>query len=34
VSFEELKNAFEKIKYEKLEDIFKANYILENIVLE
>lgn len=34
VSFEELKNAFEKIKYEKLEDIFKANYISENIVLE
>lgn len=34
VSFLELKNAFEKIKYEKLEDIFKTNYISENIVLE
>lgn len=34
VSFEELKNAFEKIKYEKLEDIFKVNYISENIVLK
>ncbi len=34
VSFEELKNAFEKIKYEKLENIFKVNYISENIVLK
>jgi len=34
VSFLEVKNAFEKIKYEKLEDIFKANYVLENIVLD
>lgn len=34
VSFEELKTAFKKIKYEKLEDIFKANYITDNIVLD
>ncbi len=30
VSFEELKNAFIKIKYEKLEDIFKNYYFKEN----
>lgn len=33
VSFEELKNAFEKIKYENLENIFKNNYTKDNIVL-
>jgi CRISPR-associated protein Cpf1 len=34
VSFEELKSAFEKITYENLEDVFKNNYISENIVLK
>lgn len=34
VSFEELKNVFEKITYENLEDIFKNNYITDNIVLK
>jgi len=33
ISFEDLKNAFEKIKYENLDDIFKNNYTKENIVL-
>ncbi len=33
ISFEDLKNAFGKIKYENLEDIFKSNYITDYIAI-